>query len=135
MSEYLPILIVAAIGFIAVTIAITVLALFPLLRQVREILNRMDTLMQSTEGDVRLTLSELRESVHNVNQISAGVHKNMDQLSGTIKAVEGFRKTLDETSNIIRTTIHPHLFSFAALVVGLKTGSWYLYRKLIRKRR
>lgn len=135
MSEYLAIVIVVAIGFIALTIGITVLAIFPLLRQIREILNRVDTLMQATEGDVRLTLSELRESAHNLNQISAGVHKNMDQLSGTIKAVEGFRKTLNDTSNIIRTTLHPHLFSFAALVVGLKTGSWYLLRRFLRKRR
>lgn len=135
MTEYLAIVIVVAIGFIALTIGITVLAIFPLLRQIREILNRVDILMQATEGDVRLTLSELRESAHNLNQISAGVHKNMDQLSGTVKAVEGFGETLNNTSNIIRTTIHPHLLTFGALMVGLKTGSWYVFRKLLKRRR
>ncbi len=135
MTEPLGIVIVVAVGFIAVTIAITVFAMFPLLRQVRQLLSRMDAMIQATEGDIRLTLSELREAVHNANQISAGVHKNMDQLSGTIKALGGLSETLNNTSNIIRTTIHPHLLTFGALMVGLKTGSWYVFRKLLKRRR
>ncbi|MEE9538070.1 MAG: hypothetical protein V3W10_01900, partial [candidate division NC10 bacterium] len=96
---------------------------------------RVDTLIESTERDVRQTVGEVREAVHNVNQISGGVHKNMDQLSGTVKALEGFGETLRNTSDIIRTSVHPHLLSFGALLVGLKTGSWYLLRKIFLKRR
>ena len=135
MSESLGIIFPIAAGLVAVAAVAVVVALFPLVRKTRQILSRVDTLIESTERDVRQTVFEVREAVHNANQISADVHKNMDKLSGTIKAVEGFRKTLDDTSNIIRTTLHPHLFSFAALVVGLKTGSWYLLRRFLRKRR
>jgi len=135
MNEPLGIIFAAAAGLVAVAAVAMVIALFPLIRKARQILSRVDTLIESTERDVRQTVFEVREAVHNVNQISADAHKNMDQLSGTIKAVEKFGKTLEDTSHIIRTTVHPHLFSFAALVVGLKTGSWYLFRKLLRKRR
>jgi uncharacterized protein YoxC len=135
MNESLAIIYPIAAGLVAVAAVAVVMAIFPLIRKARQILSRVDNLIESTERDLRQTVFEVREAIHNVNQISAGVHKNMDQLSGTINAVEGLRKTLDETSHIIRATIHPHLFSFAALVVGLKTGSWYLLRKFVKRRR
>ncbi len=135
MNESLGIVVAVAAGLVALAAVAVVFALIPLIRKIRQILGRVDTLIESTERDVRQTVFEMREAVHNVNQISAGAHKNMDQLSGTIKAVEKFGRTLEDTSHIIRTTVHPHLFSFAALVVGLKTGSWYLYRKFVKRRR
>ncbi|MFQ5657321.1 MAG: DUF948 domain-containing protein [Candidatus Methylomirabilales bacterium] len=135
MSEQLGIVIVISIGFIAVTIAISVFALFPLLRQVRQILSRVDTLLLSLEADVRVAVSELRGAIQNVNQISAGVNKNMNKVEGAVHALEGLGETLTTTSNIIRATVNPRLLSFGALVVGLRTGSWYLFRKFIKKRR
>jgi len=135
MNEPQAIIVVIAIGFIAITIAVTVLTLFPLVRELRDILRRVDSLLQATEGDVRGSVGELRETLHNVNQISAGVQKNMDKVSETAEALEGFGKTLRKTSDIIQTTLHPRLLSFGALVVGLKTGSWYLLRKFFLKKK
>ncbi len=135
MSQPLATVIAIAIGLIAVAVVVAVFAILPLFRQARETLKRVDTLIQSTEGDLHRTVSELREAVQNVNEISAGVHKNMDKVSKSAEALEGFGETLRHTSDIIRTTIHPRLLSFGALVVGLKTGSWYLLRKIFLKRR
>ena len=124
------IIIVVAISFIAVVISVTVFALFPLVRQVQQLLNRLDRFLQSTEGDVRLTLGEIREAARNLNEISTGVLKNMDKVSNTADALEGFGETLRNTSDIIRTGLHPRLLSFGALMVGLKTGSWSLLRRI-----
>jgi uncharacterized protein YoxC len=135
MNEPLDIIIAVAVGLIALAAVAVVIALVPMIRKARQILSRVDTLIESTERDVRQTVGEVRGAVHNVNQISGGVHKNMDQLSGTVKALEGFGETLRNTSDIIRTSVHPHLLSFGALLVGLKTGSWYLLRKIFLKRR
>lgn len=135
MSESLAIISVVAVCFIALTVAVTVIALFPLARQVREILNRVDRFMELAEGDVRLAVGELREAVQNLNDISAGVRKNMDRVSSTAEALEGFGETIRNTSDIIRTTIHPRLLSFGALLVGLRTGGWYLLRKFVLKKR
>lgn len=135
MSEPQAIVVVVAIVFVAITVALTVLALFPLVRELREILRRVDSLLQSTEGDMRVAAGELREMLHNINQISAGVQQNMDKVSDTAEALDGFGKTLRKTSDIIQTTLHPSLLSFGALVVGLKTGSWYLLRKVFLRRR
>ncbi|MEE8282253.1 MAG: DUF948 domain-containing protein [candidate division NC10 bacterium] len=135
MTEPLAITIAIAVGVTAVALAAVVFTLIPLIRQARETLNRVDTLIQKTEGDLQSTASELRETVHNMNQISAGVQKNMDKVGETAEALEGFGKTLQKTSDIIQTTLHPSLLSFGALVVGLKTGSWYLLRKIFLKKR
>ncbi len=135
MSELVAIAIAAAAALIAIAVAVAVFAILPLIRQARETLRRVDTLIQSTEGDLHRTVSELREVVQNVNEISAGVQKNMDKVSKGAEAFEGFGETLRHTSDIIRTTVHPRLLSFGALVVGLKTGSWYLLRKIFLKRR
>ena len=129
------IIIVIAIGFIAVLIAATVFAIFPLVRQVQQLLNRLNTLLQSTEVDVRLTLDEIRQAARNLNEISAGVLKNMDKVSTTADALEGFGETLRNASDILRTSVHPRLLSFGALLVGLRTGGWYLFRKIFLKRR
>jgi len=58
MREDLAVTIIAiAIGCIAVVIAAAVLfGLFPLVRQVQQLLSRLDRFLQSTEGDVHLTL-------------------------------------------------------------------------------
>ncbi|MFQ5848059.1 MAG: DUF948 domain-containing protein [Candidatus Methylomirabilales bacterium] len=135
MSEPVAIAIAIAIGLIAIAVAAAVFAVFPLLRQARETLRRLDNLIQSAEGDVRLTVAEVREAVQNLNQISGAVQKDMGKLSGTVESVERFGETLRNTNDIIRTTIHPRLLSFGALLVGLKTGSWYLLRKIFLKRR
>ncbi|MFQ5881038.1 MAG: DUF948 domain-containing protein [Candidatus Methylomirabilales bacterium] len=135
MSQAIAIAIAVAVALIAIAVAATAFALFPLIRQARQLLNRVDSLVQSMEGDVRLTLSDLRDAVHNVNQISAGIHKNMDKVSGTVDALAGLSETLRDTSDIIRTSFHPRLLSFGAMLVGLKTGSWYLLRKVFMKRR
>jgi predicted PurR-regulated permease PerM len=124
------IIIVVAIGFIALVISATVFALFPLVRQVQQLLSRLDRFLQSTEGDVRLTLGEIREAARNLNEISTGVLKNMDKVSNTADALEGFGETLRNTSDIIRTGLHPRLLSFGALLVGLRTGSWSLLRRI-----
>jgi predicted PurR-regulated permease PerM len=124
------IIIVVAIGFIALVISATVFALFPLVRQVQQLLSRLDRFLQSTEGDVRLTLGEIREAARNLNEISTGVLKNMDKVSNTADALEGFGETLRNTSDIIRTGLHPRLLSFGALMVGLRTGSWSLLRRI-----
>lgn len=135
MTEPLAITIAIAVGVTAVALAAVVFTLIPLIRQARKTMNRVDTLIQKTEGDLQSTASELRETVHNMNQISAGVQKNMDKVGETAEALEGFGKTLQKTSDIIQTTLHPSLLSFGALVVGLKTGSWYLLRKIFLKKR
>lgn len=135
MTEPHAIIVVIAIGFIAITIAVTVLALFPLVRQLRDILRRVDSLLQVTEGDVRGCVGELRAMLQNANQISAGIQQNMDKVSDTAEALEGFGKTIRKTSDIIQTTLHPSLLSFGALVVGLKTGSWYLLRRFFLKKK
>ena len=124
------IIIVTAIGFIAVVIAAAVFVLFPLVRQVQQLLSRLDRFLQSTEGDVHLTLGEIREAARNLNEISTGVLKNMDKVSNTADALEGFGETLRNTSDIIRTGLHPRLLSFGALLVGLRTGSWSLLRRI-----
>lgn len=124
------IIIVVAIGFIALVISATVFALFPLVRQVQQLLSRLDRFLQSTEGDVRLTLGEIREAARNLNEISTGVLKNMDKVSNTADALEGFGEMLRNTSDIIRTGLHPRLLSFGALLVGLRTGSWSLLRRI-----
>jgi predicted PurR-regulated permease PerM len=124
------IIIVVAIGFIALVISATVFALFPLVRQVQQLLSRLDRFLQSTEGDVHLTLGEIREAARNLNEISTGVLKNMDKVSNTADALEGFGETLRNTSDIIRTGLHPRLLSFGALLVGLRTGSWSLLRRI-----
>jgi predicted PurR-regulated permease PerM len=134
VSESLALVIVIAIVFTAVVIAATVFALFPLVRQIQSLLSRIDALIQSTEGDVRLTVSELREAVRNLNQISAAVQKDMGKLSDTIEALEGFGQMLQNTSDVIRTAIHPRVLSFAAALVGLKTGSRYLLRRVFLKK-
>ncbi len=135
MTELHAIIVVIAIGFIAITIAVTVLTLFPLAREVREILRRVDSLLQATEGDMRSSVGEMRAMLQNVNQISAGIQQNMDKVSDTAEALEGFGKTIRKTSDIIQTTLHPSLLSFGALVVGLKTGSWYLLRRFFLKKK
>jgi predicted PurR-regulated permease PerM len=124
------IIIVVAIGFIALVISATVFALFPLVRQVQQLLSRLDRFLQSTAGDVHLTLGEIREAARNLNEISTGVLKNMDKVSNTADALEGFGETLRNTSDIIRTGLHPRLLSFGALLVGLRTGSWSLLRRI-----
>jgi predicted PurR-regulated permease PerM len=124
------IIIVVAIGFIALVISATVFALFPLVRQVQQLLSRLDRFLQSTEGDVRLTLGEIREAARNLNEISTGVLKNMDKVSNTADALEGFGETLRNTSDMIRIGLHPRLLSFGALLVGLRTGSWSLLRRI-----
>ncbi len=135
MTEPLATVIAVAIGIIALGVAVAVFTLVPMIRQARETLRRLDTLIQSAEGDVRLTVSEVREAVQHLNQISAAVQKDMGRVSGTVEALEGFGKTLRNTNDIIRTTIHPRLLSFGALLVGLRTGSWYLLRKIFLKKR
>lgn len=135
MSQPLATVIAVSIGIIAVAVAVAVIALVPLIRQARETMRRMDALIQWAEGDVRLTISEVRAAVQNLNQISAAVQKDMGKLSGTVDALEGFGETLRNTNDIIRTTIHPRLLSFGALLVGLRTGSWYLLRKIFLKKR
>lgn len=135
MTEPLATVIAVAIGIIALAVAVAVFTLVPMIRQARETLRRLDTLIQSAEGDVRLTVSEVREAVQHLNQISASVQKDMGKVSGTVEALEGFGETLRNTNDIIRTTIHPRLLSFGALLVGLRTGSWYLLRKIFLKKR
>jgi len=132
MREDLAVTIIAiAIGCIAVVIAAAVLfGLFPLVRQVQQLLNRLDRFLQSTEGDVHLTLGEIREAARNLNEISTGVLKNMDKVSNTADALEGLGETLRNTSDMIRTGLHPRLLSFGALLVGLRTGSWSLLRRI-----
>jgi predicted PurR-regulated permease PerM len=131
MREDLAVTIIAiAIGCIAVVIAAAVFALFPLVRQVQQLARRLDRFLQSTEGDVHLTLGEIREAARNLNEISTGVLKNMDKVSNTADALEGFGETLRNTSDIIRTGLHPRLLSFGALLVGLRTGSWSLLRRI-----
>lgn len=134
MNETLAIVMASALGLIAVAAALAVLGLLPVFRQLRQTLSRMDTLLLSLEGDVRLAVSELRGAIQNVNQISGGVNKNMSKVEGTVDALEGLGETLRTTSNIIRTTVNPRLLSFGALVIGLRTGSWYLFRKFIKRR-
>lgn len=135
MTEFHALIVVIGIGFIAITIAVTVLTLFPLARDARDILRRVDSMLQATEGDVRSAAGELRAMLQNVNQISAGIQQNMDKVSDTAEALEGFGKTIRKTSDIIQTTLHPSLLSFGALVVGLKTGSWYLLRRFFLKKK
>lgn len=135
MTEPVAIGIAISIGLVAVALAAALFALIPVIRQARETLSRVNTLIEKTEGDLQRTASELQQTVHNVNEISAGVQKNMGKVSDTAEALEGFGKTLRKTSDIIQTTLHPSLLSFAALVVGLKTGSWYLLRKFFLKKR
>jgi uncharacterized protein YoxC len=131
MREDLAVTIIAiAIGGIAVVVSAAVFALFPLVRQAQQLLTRLDRFLQSTEGDVRLTLSEIREAARNLNEISAGVLKNMDKVSSTADAIAGVGETLRNTSDIIRTGLHPRLLSFGALMVGLRTGSWSLLRRI-----
>ena len=131
MREDLAVIVILVmIGFIALAVSAAVFALFPLVRQVQQLLSRLDRLLESTEGDVRLTLSEVREAARNLNEISTGVLKNMDKLSNTADALEGFGETLRNTSDIIRTGLHPRLLSFGALLVGLRTGSWSLLRRI-----
>jgi len=130
MREDLAVTIIAiAIGCIAVVIAAAVL-FGPLVRQVQQLLSRLDRFLQSTEGDVHLTLGEIRDAARNLNEISTGVLKNMDKVSNTADALEGFGETLRNTSDIIRTGLHPRLLSFGALLVGLRTGSWSLLRRI-----
>jgi len=132
VSQPLAIVIAIAIGVIAVAVGAAVVALLPLIRQARETLSRVDTLIQSTEGDVRLTLSELRSAVHNLNQLSAEIFKNVDKVTNTAEVLRGLGETISNTSDIIRTTAHPRLL--VALLVGLKTGR-YLLRKIFSKKR
>jgi uncharacterized protein YoxC len=134
MTEPLGYAIAIAVGLIAVALVAALFALIPLIRQARETLRQLDSLIQKTEGDLHRTVSELRETAQNVNQISAGVQKNMDKVGDTAEALAGFGKTLRNTSDIIQNTLHPSLLSFGALVVGLKTGSWYLLRKIFLKK-
>ncbi|MFQ5961579.1 MAG: DUF948 domain-containing protein [Candidatus Methylomirabilales bacterium] len=135
MSEPVVIGIAISIALVAVALAATLFSLIPLIRQARETFSRVNTLIQKTEGDLQRTVSELQQTVHNVNEVSAGVQNNMDKVSQTAEALEGFGKTIRKTSDIIQTTLHPSLLSFGALVVGLKTGSWYLLRKFFLKKK
>jgi predicted PurR-regulated permease PerM len=131
MREDIAVTIIAiAIGGIALVIAAAVFALFPLVRQAQQLLARLDRFLQSTEGDVHLTLGEIREAARNLNEISTGVLKNMDKVSHTADALEGLGETLRNTSDIIRTGLHPRLLSFGALLIGLRTGSWSLLRRI-----
>ncbi len=135
MTEPVAIGIAISIGVVGVALAAALFSLIPLIRQARETLRRVNTLIEKTEGDLQRTAVELQQTVHNVNHISAGIQKNMDKVSDTAEALEGLGKTLRKTSDIIQTTLHPSLLSFGALVVGLKTGSWYLLRKFFLKKR
>jgi len=131
MREDLAVIIILVmIGFIALAISVAVFALFPLVRQVQQLLSRFDRLLESTEGDVRLTLTEVREAARNLNEISTGVVKNMDKVSHIADGLESFGETLRNTSDIIRTGVHPRLLSFGAMLVGLRTGSWSLLRRI-----
>lgn len=135
MTEPVAIGIALAIGLVAVALAATLFSLIPLIRKARETLGRLNTLIEKTEGDLQRTASELQQTVHNVNKISAGIQNNMDKVSDTAEAIQGLGKTLRKTNDIIQTTLHPSLLSFGALVVGLKTGSWYLLRKFVLKKK
>ena len=135
MNETLAILITIALGLIAIAVIAASFGIFILVRQARQTLGRADSAIRSTEAELHLTLQELRESARNMNEFSGWLHKKKDNLSGAVEALEGFGTTLRNTSDIIRTTLHPRLLSFGALIVGLRTGSWYLLRRIFLKRR
>jgi uncharacterized protein YoxC len=135
MMDSLSVVNAIAIGVIAAAVAVAVIALLPLIRQARQTLGRAEALIESTEQDVRRAVSEIREAVHNLNQISAGVLKNMDKVGRTTDALQDFGEALRNTSDIIRTTLHPRLFSFGAALLGLRTGGRFLLRKIFSKRR
>jgi uncharacterized protein YoxC len=56
MNEPLDIIIAVAVGLIALAAVTVVIALVPMIRKARQILSRVDTLIESTERDVRQTV-------------------------------------------------------------------------------
>ncbi|HZX61061.1 MAG TPA: DUF948 domain-containing protein [Candidatus Methylomirabilis sp.] len=135
MTDALSTVLAVAVALIAVAVVVAVVALLPLIRQARQTLSRADGLIASAEQDVRRTVAELREAIQNLNQISAGVLKNMDKVSRTTEAIQDFGETLRGTSDILRTTVQPRLLSFGAMIVGLRMGGRFLLRKIFAKRR
>jgi uncharacterized protein YoxC len=135
MTDPLVILIAIGTGVIMVAVIVVAFALVAVARQLRETLSRADKTLESAETELHLTLQELRDAIRNVNEFSRWLHKNKDKLGGSFEAVESLGEALRNTSDIIRTTLHPRLLSFGALLVGLKTGSRYLLRKILSKRR
>lgn len=135
MTDPLSTVLAAAVALIAIAVVVAIVALLPLIREARQTLGRADALIESAEQDVRPTLSELREAVQNLNQISAGILKNMDKVSHTTDAIRDFGETLRNTTDILRTTVQPRLLSFGAMLVGLRTGGRLLLRRIFVKRR
>ena len=73
--------------------------------------------------------------MRNVGRVSEEVSRGVDRVGGTLENLRRASETMRTTTDVIRTGLTPHLVTVVGLVAGLKTGTWTLLRRLLKKRR
>ncbi len=117
----------AAVLIIAISFAAAVLALIPVIIQLRSTLKSIESALDDLNGSVKTLISaevmplvgSVRNTMEEVNGIVAAAKTGVEKVEGTVDAVTG---TVNGINALVDDKIRGSLIDVAAYLTGIKVG-------------
>jgi hypothetical protein len=123
-----------AIVVLATVAVLWTLAVIPLLLGLARMARRLEGLLREAEVNMAPAFLDVREAARHFNRASAGVADGVKQAGRVFEAVGEVGRTIQGANAILRTALGPTFGVALAVITGVREGSRFFLRRILRRR-
>lgn len=95
---------------------------------------RLQEFIRSLELELKPTIQEAREAIHNLSRAAQGAAEGTERVRGTLAKLEEAGDNIRATTGVVRSLFGSRFIPAASLLVGIRAGAKVLWKLYTRRR-